>query len=376
MILSVSYEIEVYSQSSIYNKLNTISNNRKLKVYFSLPQNGVNEDTGLLLLIAGYGGKASSNVYKKMRNVFSDQYNLVTIQCDYFGYEFMQTSDKLYLPHINKQYLNEMFSYEEVKQIYDDNKFNFSTFSNLCSKHSIKSVQIGADLSGENIDNFNDMGIMQSIDNITAVLNVMNILYDNDLYFNSKKVIVYGHSHGAYLAYLCNAFAPSLFSLIIDNSSWITPVYLYKARSVSYELDKLTVLMSYQYLAKKIITDNEILNLSYVYSKFRNNCNIISYHGTTDDLISCHDKAIFCNEIDKCIYNEISQDKIDNVIFKSTNHGLDADFIKLFNFTMDNFNIQFKKSTSFDLEDKISFKTSQHEYIIDYKNVVPQVYML
>lgn len=42
-----------------------------------------------LLLIAGFGASANSKAYKKMREKFSDVYNLVTIQCDYFGCEFI-----------------------------------------------------------------------------------------------------------------------------------------------------------------------------------------------------------------------------------------------------------------------------------------------
>lgn len=55
--------------------------------------------------------------------------------------------------------------------------------------------------------------------NITAMLSVMNVLYD----INSKKVIIYGQFHGAYL---CNTFTPTNFSLIIDNSAWIYPLYI------------------------------------------------------------------------------------------------------------------------------------------------------
>ncbi|MGF9699809.1 hypothetical protein [Paenibacillus sp. MABNR03] len=90
-----------------------------------------------------------------MRSVFADEYNLVSIQCDYFGLEFMQHSP---LP--------------------------------------------------ESLYNFNDMGIMQALDNLTAIGIVEQILKDNNLNFNAGKVIAYGHSHGAYLAYLLNVLSP------------------------------------------------------------------------------------------------------------------------------------------------------------------------
>lgn len=374
-ILAKSYDTEVFSQNSIYNKsIQSIENNRKIRVYFSIPEKGINEDTGLLLLISGYGGKASSNIYKKMRSQFADEYNLVTIQCDYFGYEFMQLAENI-CPNIDQEKLKGIFSVEEISEIYGNGKLNFDVLLNLGSKYCVN-ISANADLSKENVDNFNDMGILQAIDNVTATLNVMNILYDNNYCFNSKKIIIYGHSQGAYLSYLCNAFAPSLFSLIIDNSAWLSPRFLTENRLLNYKCGNLTVHVYYDYLARKVIDDTEILDLSYLYSKFQNNCNIISYHGVDDDLVSYIDKFIFCNNANNCIYNKISDDKVDNIVFGSTNHGLNANFIELFNYTMSKFDVKFEKDEYFDLQNKVVFETSKHKYIIDYRNIIPQIHIL
>ncbi|NRT64931.1 hypothetical protein [Clostridium beijerinckii] len=40
-------------------------NERNFKVYFSTPDNRVNCETGLLLLIAGFDANSQSNIYKK-----------------------------------------------------------------------------------------------------------------------------------------------------------------------------------------------------------------------------------------------------------------------------------------------------------------------
>lgn len=357
--------------------MNMNRNSRKLKVYFSVPQNDTNEETGLILFIAGFGGHANSNIYKKMREKFSDEYNLITIQCDYFGYEFMQSAGNISLPNIDKEKLSQVFTSNEIKKIFKIGELDFDAFLNFGSKYNIN-VEAKADLSKENINNFNDMGMLQAIDNITAVLNVINILYENNYSFNSKKIIIYGHSHGAYLSYLCNAFAPKIFSLIIDNSAWLYPVYLHKnqSRILYNRIGNLTLITRFDYLAKRLINDTELLNLPKLYSKFKNNCKIISYHGTTDNLISCQDKSLFCNNIRNCIYNEISQDKLDNVSFKSTNHGLDSDFIELFNYTMSNFNIKFEKDNKIDLQNEVVYETDKHKYVIDYRNIIPKITIL
>lgn len=38
-----------------------------------------------------------------MRHEFSDKYNLVTIQCNYFGYEFMQNEKNIIIPDTNQE---------------------------------------------------------------------------------------------------------------------------------------------------------------------------------------------------------------------------------------------------------------------------------
>lgn len=371
--MATNYEIDVSTQESIYNELENSSGfSRNIKVYFSIPENGTNEDTGLLLLIAGFGGKPTSNVYKKMRDKFADEYNLVTIQCEYFGYEFMQLSKKILQPHIERNQIKSTFTYEEIEEIFKNDVFNFDAFINIGSKYNIN-MEVKEDLSEENVNNFNDMGILQCIDNLTALLNVMNILYDNNYNFNSKKVIIYGHSHGAYLAYLCNAFAPNLFSLIIDNSAWLYPAYLNGRRVLYKKTGNLTLSIYFDYIAKRIIKDTELLDLNYLYSQFNNNCNIISYHGTMDNIVTCIEKHNFCNKVDYCIYNEISENDVDDFVFKSTNHGLDANYINLYNYTISNSNISFDKDTMFDLPSNVTYITTKYKYIINYENIIPKV---
>lgn len=367
--MAIQYEVEFISQNNVYYKVKQ-DKERKIKTYYSLPSNGVNEETGILLFIAGFNGNSNSKIYKKMRNKFADQYNLVTIQCDYFGWEFMQEADEIKNIEINKN-IFKIFTKDELKKIYKDGIFNFDNFLEI-SKNCNIDLQAEAVLN-ENSKNFNDMGIMQAIDNITAVLSVIDTLNNNGYIFNKRKIILYGHSHGAYLAYLCNAFAPTLFSLITDNSSWLYSKYIHDIRILYNTIGKIEMKVRFDYLAKKIIKDTKILNLKWLYSNFENNCNIICYHGTTDKLISYLDKKEFCNNIKKCKYQEISENKIDNVIFKSTSHGLDADFIKLFEYTMRNGDIKFEKSNSLELLDEVIFCTEKNKYIINYCNLIPKI---
>lgn len=78
--MAEQHSIHIPAHYNIYSG----ATGRELRVDFSIPSEGVNETTGLLLLVPGFGGNIDSKVYSKMRNVFADQFNLITIQCDYF----------------------------------------------------------------------------------------------------------------------------------------------------------------------------------------------------------------------------------------------------------------------------------------------------
>lgn len=358
--------IEIYAHPSIYKP-----QERKLRIYFSEPDKGLTYDTGILLLIAGFGGHANSNIYKKMRNSFSDQYNLLTIQCDYFGWEFMQNLNSFADIFIDHEKLKTRFPIKELSLITE------------ISPHSLELLKLSDQYSlpipcfssfNEDLTNFNDMGIMQALDNISAITYIYDMIQKQGYQINSKKIIAYGHSHGAYLAYLCNAFAPDLLSMIIDNSAWIFPVYLYKKRQLIVNVPKPNrghLSVDFDYLAEKIDHDKELLFLLTLYQKFKNNCKIISYHGTEDTLISVEEKELLTTQIDHFILNKISPDSIDSNIFKSAEHGLNADYTKLFEFTMENYG-EFFTGSHLNLKNTF-YETLTSSYYFDYRKNIPSV---
>ncbi|MDT3699105.1 MAG: DUF2920 family protein [Thermincola sp.] len=364
--MAKEYTIEVIGHPSIYQY-----KERKLQIYFSAPDHGVNSESGLLLLIPGFGANANSKIYKKMRNTFADMYNLVTIQCDYFGWEFMQTPkpnqlNKLNIP-MNK--LDEYFTEEEIRYILAGG----SPFQKMLQLKKKTEFYLPLNMNlNEDLTNFNDMGIMQSIDNITAVLVVMEILKDNNLMFNEGRIHTYGHSHGAYLAYLCNAFAPDLFSMIIDNSAWLYPIYINFTRELEATIAFVKAGLIFSYLAKTMPQDEEILSLPSLYKKFINKCQIICFHGNTDKIISHIDKHRFCHAVSSCVYNEITQEDIDGEIFKSTRHGLDADFLRLFNYVMEKYKNCFGKKNAFEYP-VFTIETAKKSYNFDYSSGRPVV---
>jgi hypothetical protein len=359
--LAKNHKLTIPAHYNIYTGNNP---GRQLTIYFSEPDAGVNEETGLLLLISGFGGNSQSNVYKKMREQFTDQYNLVTIQCDYFGSEFMQNTKKAEL-NIDISEFKNIIAEEDYFKLKEN--ITWEQFVQIFSKYPVKIPML--EILDENNENFNDMGFMQALDLLTALYAVKIILKDNKLSFNQNKVIAYGHSHGAYLGYLCNRLAPNDFTLLIDNSAWIKPVFLDVNRYLFNTIGEMTLQTEFSYLAKELNYDKDILYLPYLYKDFQNNSQIWSFHGKDDSLVSCKEKEQFCNEVGVTKFFIIDESKVDNKRFYSTGHGLGANFLELFKFVMEN--VKWTKKNTCYVNEKTVFRSSKIEYTVDFDYGLP-----
>lgn len=360
--MAIDHQIVVDGHPSIYEP-----KERKLNIYYSEPSRGINEETGLLLLIAGFGGHVQSNVYKKMRSQFADEYNLVTVQCDYFGWEFMQEVNVVDF-NISNEFLKRSFTNAEIEDICRDRTVNSDKILQYSRNHEIN-LNCRAKLD-ENLTNFNDMGFMQALDNINAVLSVISLI-NHRCEFNAGKIINYGHSHGAFLCYLCNVLCPGLFSAIVDNSAWLSPAYFEADRILIYRIGDATLNVAISYLARTLNLEQEITNLFYLYERFSNKAKIISFHGTTDNIVNHFRKRHFLRLVNNYVYYEISSDMVDGTMIKSTDHGLNADFLELFAFVAGQDYWDFAKRplhiSNFHLT------TDNYEYTIDYSGGLPVV---
>lgn len=313
--------VKVPAHHNIYTK----KRDRELRIDFCIPEDGTNEDTGLLILVPGFGANIDSKVYAKMRNLFSDKYNLVTIQCEFFGSAYMQGAKSYNFK--DPQILHEIFSVDEMKEIVKKP-------SSLVEMLILKEITIPmVENLNESIDEFNDMGYMQAIDILTSIELVKKYLSEKNIVFNNDRVIGYGQSHGAFLLLLCNRIYP-VFSFIIDNCAWIEPAYLNSTRVLYNKLGKANLEIEFNYLAREIVRKREVLNLHLLYEAFDNDTQIVSFQGDNDNLVDHYEKQNIINKISNSDFYLITEKDIDNIKFKSNRHGLDADFFELFSYAI------------------------------------------
>lgn len=286
-------------------------NKRELRIEFTIPTKGTNNETGLFILVPGFGEHIDSATYKNMRSQFADLYNVVTLQCDYFGSRFMQGVTDFTFNN-EASFLATYFDEEEVMQIQHDS-------SKLLSLLEDKNVEfpIYAKLN-ENIDEFADMSYMQAIDLITAIEAVKTILSENDFQYNEKRIIGYGQSQGAYLLHLSNRLVPHLFSHIIDAGAGVVPIYFDYIRILYVPYHQATLCAEFHYRARDIIQDKEALSLQHLYENFDNGAYIYSSVDATDNLVDAEEKKTILNKLQHVQFEMIDSTKVDNAIVTST----------------------------------------------------------
>lgn len=355
--MAKEYTIEIVGQPTRYSH-----ETRKFNMYFAEPETGANEETGILLFLAGYGGHAMSKVYQKMRRTFADQYNLITLQCDYLGTEFMQ--DDQHMP-ITEELIQKNFTQNDLQRILERKERKEDRFKD--------EVITGYVPMKEDRDNFNEMGLWQAMDNLMAIQVLLDIMKENGLGHPKNGIIMYGQSHGAYLAYLCNFLAPDLFSLLIDNSGYLFPYYIEHDRAVTKVGEKITLQKVHHYMVSDMKIDRECYDLRKLYRGFKNKAQIIVYHGADDTMIPLEEKRAFLNEINQVHLHVVTREMTQEGVFSSSSHSLGADLLELFQ-------ISRKEWSSFSERKNISRKEQQRNktfctkkfcYEVDWSKGIP-----
>lgn len=151
----------------------------------------------------------------------------------------------------------------------------------------------------------------------------------------------------------------------------IYPKYLDKdnPRIIYGYKGKLRIGVEYQYLINDIVFDKEIYDLRKLYSQVINRCQIITFQGIEDSLYNYKKKINLIEHINNEKFELISKDNVDGIIFKSAEHGLGADFIKLFEYVNNKYELE-QKNDNWGFKD-CEYKTLNYTYKIKNNLGVP-----
>ncbi len=331
-------ETYIPAHKSIYDS--TAPDYRRLRVSYALPDKGTDEETGILMLVPGFGGgNIDSSVFTKMRGTFPDIYNMVTVQCDYFGLRWM------------KDYAQELSDTDTAPGSSTNIRFDDESLKECC-----------------------DMGFMQALDLITALRWLIGQLESGGHKMNYGKIIFYGSSHGAYLSYIANRICPGVITLISDNSSYLRTYTtdVVRACVLGTGDGKREFVLDYLLnLEPEAFLPDGYYYLPALYGDFDNKCRIICFHGVDDELIPLEDKRKFLDSVSGAELVTVDGSMLGE-FFTTTKHSLGADFIKLYGFlagrTKDSF--EYREHAVF--PDTVSIERDNNTVNISYNNALPQ----
>ncbi|CAN7157996.1 DUF2920 family protein [Paenibacillus sp. LjRoot56] len=363
--MAKEHRFSVPAHPNVYDKH---GGERNLDIIFTEPEGGGNENTGLLLLVAGFGETMNSPKYEEARAYFSDHHNMFTVQCGYFGQAFMQDSLSVQYS-LNLNMMRQVLTSDELDYVYDGSNIDIDKLFQVGSNYPIHLD--GEEVLNETKQEFNDMGIMQAIDQLTAIFAVEAILKDNERIVNKQRVHAYGQGHGAYLIYLCNVLAPKRFTCIVDNSAWLVPTYLKSGRNLRGNYGKMDYSITFNYLAASMPFDKELQHLASVYKSFRNQARIIAYHGTDDHLTNIAHKKAFCQSVRLCSLKEVTATALVDSVIQSNGHGVGANFLRLYDYSMEQYAILGEVIHDSTTQTPTRIDTKLYRYNVDFSAGLP-----
>lgn len=351
--MAKEYELKLLGQPYYGN-----CKERTYNICFTEPEEGITKETGILLLVAGFGGNINSNVYRKIRNIYSDKYDMIVIQADYMGSRCQQAPQN----HSTKDVLYDEteWTVEEIEDFLHDRPLKSG------GRKKTESLDIILD-SQETEDDFAEMGIFQAMDNIRAVKVVVDIVKDNGYEFNENKIVGFGDSHGAYLLYVINRLCPEMLTTVIDNSAWLFPVYIDSIRKFEWHINEVHLIKYMSYRLGDIIKDRQVYDLRYLYKNFVNKANIYSFHGKDDALIELGEKEEFIKNMENAKLHRIGIDFSIGEIFKNTKHSMGTDYLKLLDYIFENYPLEKSKRKGRIFSPSV-ITTSKFQYDVSVKD--------
>jgi len=190
---------------------------RPLEAFLTFPEAGINEDTGIFLLIDGLGGRANSQYQSdELRPFVADTFNCVAIGVNYFGIarnEVLNITPE-FLYNFNRIYgLN--LSLESFKLVQSEDDI-YRVIAEAVIGRGITSVDVRCQPTLETgRGEYQSWGFLPAIDCLQVVGEVLKTYP-----LNPGRIMAYGSGYGGYIALLLGKFAPHTFSVIMERGAY------------------------------------------------------------------------------------------------------------------------------------------------------------
>ena len=194
---------------------------------------------------------------------------------------------------------------------------------------------------------------------------------------NTKKVILFGSSHGAYLAHLANLICPGLYASILDISGYLKPYFLDHIREVivrSRDVKVIVKLKYFLYQHPEYRYHKDLYDLRFLYKNRKNTCKIIAFQGMDDWMVDYREREAFIREVDSAELMLIDIDDVDGLLCRNAGHSLEMNFFVLFQMLMPMLNsILREQDDEVELEKEIVLGDEHAFMKISYESGLPRL---
>lgn len=351
-----------------------------LRYYLTFPEQGMNEETGVILFIDGYGMRPNSEYdSQKLRPYLASKYNCLTVGVHYWGVD-LKGGD--YADHIIKpgkyffQALQQIYNIP-IEQCMDEGQFRIDILADILQSRNIIELDPRANIITCGKENaYQSFGFLPAIDYLVVLGDVLKRFP-----VTKRKIVAFGTSYGGYIALLLGKFAPHTFSVIIDNSGFVkTDMHEIIDNSVKFIMGYMTINnVNFSMVSNNpwtILDEYSPFYFSEAHRRIRSlledahfthtATKYFSFHSTEDYLIPIREKDLFVEKMKKyasVVYERITAQNINKNIFKNIEHSLGASMRGLFDHVAENANLLKEDSvTDFDRRTQKIFLCMDKKY--------------
>lgn len=188
-----------------------------IDITLTMPEFGINNDTGIILVIDGFATLLDVNAQKPdLHSYLADKLNCIAVKVNYFGIyrkEIIRLT-QAFFNNFNRIYKQNLSLKDFNNCKFEDELFRIITQPVL--ERGVTSVDFRCQptlVTGRG--EYQSWGLLPAIDCLQALGYVLKTYG-----VNSKRTIAYGREYGAYVALLLGKFAPQTFSVIIDREGY------------------------------------------------------------------------------------------------------------------------------------------------------------
>ncbi len=184
-----------------------------LSYFLTPPEGGLNDQTGLILAIEGYGSRPNSDYAIKLRHYLAGKYNCLCVTVGYFGQSVKY--HRSLAPH--PDFFVNLKRHHGVSLAVPKS----ADITDVLYRLAEALVAMGITTLDPSCRVIRQCGEYQSFGLLPAIdhLQVMHEILCRYSILKSR-IYVLGSSYGGYIALLLGKFAPNTFRMIIDNSGF------------------------------------------------------------------------------------------------------------------------------------------------------------